>query len=331
MNILDKIVINKKINFKNVVIIGYGELATEMRKFFRLHPEFGYRFVGYMDSVTTHGDVTSLDTMESFCKANDVGEIFCCLPYLDNTQVKNIVDYGLSNLIKVKLITDYRGFFSRGVYLETYDNIPVLNVAAVPLDEQYNSVVKRIFDILFSGFVTVFILSWLVPLIAIAIKLDSRGPVFFKQVRAGKNNKPFLCLKFRTMVVHESPFKQATINDCRVTLVGRILRKSSLDELPQFINVLRGQMSIIGPRPHPIQLNEEFSPKIEKFMARHYIKPGITGLAQSKGFRGETSIRSMRARVRLDRFYIENWSFFLDLKIVFATIVALVKRTHQVY
>lgn len=329
---LNKIIINKKLNFKNVVIVGFGDLAWEMRKFFRLHPEFGYRFLGYFDQNARNREVRSIEELESFCKSNEVQEIYCCLPYIDNLKVKNLVDFGLSNLIKIKLITDYRGFFSRGVSLENYDNIPVLNVAAVPLDERNNLIIKRVFDILFSSFVILFLLSWAVPLIAISIKLTSVGPVFFKQKRAGKGNRPFNCLKFRTMVVHHSEFKQATKNDPRVTAIGKFLRKTSLDELPQFINVLKGQMSIIGPRPHPLKLNEEFSPKIEKFMARHYVKPGITGLAQAKGFRGETqNEQSMRGRVKLDRFYIENWSFLLDLKIIIATIISLAKGDQQAY
>lgn len=329
---LNKIIINKKLNFKNVVIVGFGDLAWEMRKFFRLHPEFGFRFLGYFDQKIQNREVHSLDDLDSFCKANNVQEIYCCLSYTDNNRVKYLIDYGLSNLIKVKLITDYRGFFSRGVYLERYDDIPVLNVAAVPLDERNNQIIKRIFDLIFSSLVILLVLSWMVPLIAIIIKLDSKGPVFFKQKRAGKGNKPFNCLKFRTMVVHHPEFKQATRNDARVTRVGKFLRKTSLDEFPQFINVLKGQMSIIGPRPHPIKLNEEFSPRIEKFMARHYIKPGITGLAQAKGYRGETRTdHSMRGRVKLDRFYIENWSFLLDLKIVVATIVSFWKNDQQAY
>lgn len=329
---LNKVIINKKLNFKNVVIVGFGDLAWEMRKFFRLHPEFGYRFLGYFDQRVSNGEVNSIDDLQQFCKTNDVQEIYCCLPYTSSHGVKNLVDFGLSNLIKVKLITDYRGFASRGVTLETYDHIPVLNVAAVPLDDRKNQIIKRIFDLLFSGAVSLLLLSWLIPIIAIAIKLDSRGPIFFKQKRAGKGNKPFNCLKFRTMIVHQPEFKQATKNDPRVTTIGKFLRKTSLDELPQFINVLKGQMSIIGPRPHPLKLNEEFSPKIEKFMARHYIKPGITGLAQAKGFRGETQTElSMRGRVKLDRFYIENWSFILDLKIVIATVVSLAKGDQQAY
>ena len=213
-----------------------------------------------------------------------------------------------------------------------YDNIPVLNVAAVPLDERNNQIIKRAFDIFFSSIVLLLIFSWLYIIIALMIKLTSRGPVFFKQQRAGKGNRPFNCLKFRTMIVNTPEFKQATKNDPRVTRVGKFLRKTSLDELPQFINVLTGEMSIIGPRPHPLKLNEEFSPRIEKFMARHYIKPGITGLAQAKGFRGETKDDlSMKGRVKLDRFYIENWSFLLDLKIIVATIIALAKGDQQAY
>jgi Undecaprenyl-phosphate glucose phosphotransferase len=329
---LNRIIINKKLNFKNVVIVGFGDLAWDMRKFFRLHPEFGFRFLGYFDQNIQNREVRPLDELDSFCKENGVQEIYCCLPYTDNDRVKFLINYGLSNLIKVKLITDYRGFFTRGVYLERYDNIPVLNVAAVPLDDRNNQVIKRIFDLIFSTAVILLVLSWMIPLVAILIKLDSRGPVFFKQKRAGKGNKPFNCLKFRTMVVHQSEFKQATRNDSRVTRIGKFLRKSSLDEFPQFINVLKGQMSIIGPRPHPIKLNEEFSPRIEKFMARHYIKPGITGLAQAKGYRGETKTdHSMRSRVKLDRFYIENWSFLLDLKIVVATIISFLKNDQQAY
>jgi putative colanic acid biosysnthesis UDP-glucose lipid carrier transferase len=329
---LNKIIINKKLNFKNVVIVGFGDLAWEMRKFFRLHPEFGFRFLGYFDQNIQNREVHSLEHLDSFCKANNVQEIYCCLPYTDNNRVKQLIDFGLSNLIKVKLITDYRGFFSRSVYLEKYDEIPVLNVAAVPLDERKNQVIKRIFDLLFSGMVILLILSWMIPLIALLIKLDSKGPIFFKQKRAGKGNMPFNCIKFRTMVVHHAEFKQATRNDVRITRIGKFLRRTSLDEFPQFINVLKGQMSIIGPRPHPIKLNEEFSPRIEKFMARQYIKPGITGLAQAKGYRGETrSDHSMRGRVKLDRFYIENWSFLLDLKIVVSTIISFLKDDQQAY
>lgn len=329
---VSKNLLNRKLNYRNVVIVGFGDLALEMRNFFRFHPEHGFRFMGYFDQKIENGDVNHLGKLEEFCTQHGVDEIYCCLPYLPNDKVKSIVDYGLLNLIKVKLITDYRGFLGRGLHLERYDDIPVLNVAAIPLDERRNQVIKRIFDIAFSGLFILLVMSWLTPIIALLIKLNSKGPVFFKQQRAGKGNKPFTCLKFRTMYVHDSEFIQATKEDPRITLIGKFLRKTSLDEFPQFLNVLKGDMSIIGPRPHPFKLNEQFYPRIEKFMARQYIKPGITGLAQAKGFRGETRDDfSMKGRVKLDRFYIENWSFLLDLKIIVATIISLTKGDQQAY
>jgi putative colanic acid biosynthesis UDP-glucose lipid carrier transferase len=330
---LNRIFINKKLNAKNVVIVGFGDLAWEMRKFFRLHPEYGYRFLGYFDQRVENSEVNSLDKLEAFCQDNSVHEIYCCLPYLENNKVKNLVDYGLSNLIKVKLITDYRGFFARGISLQRYDRIPVLNIAAIPLDEKTNQTVKRAFDIVFSLIVITFFLSWAGSIIALLIKLDSKGPVLFKQKRTGKGNKDFWCLKFRTMYVNnDSDVKQATKGDNRITPIGAFLRKTSLDEFPQFFNVLAGSMSVVGPRPHMLVHTEKYSRIINKFMARHYIKPGITGLAQAKGFRGETQHESaMRGRVKLDRFYIENWTFLLDLKIIFATVVSLAKGDQQAY
>ena len=192
---------------------------------------------------------------------------------------------------------------------------------------------KRIFDITFSMLVITFILSWLMPLIGLIIKLDSKGPVFFRQLRTGKDNHNFWCWKFRTMHMNgDADSKQATKGDPRITRIGSILRKTSLDELPQFFNVLSGDMSVVGPRPHPIMLNEKFSPIIEKFKNRHYVKPGITGLAQAKGFRGETAtIHTMKNRVKLDRFYIENWSILLDVKIIMLTMFSLMKGDENAY
>jgi len=196
-----------------------------------------------------------------------------------------------------------------------------------PLNDRLNQLLKRAFDVAFSLGVLVFVLSWLIPLIALLIRLDSKGPIFFKQRRAGKEGKDFYCFKFRTMYVNkEADTKQASRNDSRITKVGRFLRKTSLDEFPQFLNVLLGDMSVVGPRPHPIALNERFSPVIEKFMVRHLVKPGVTGLAQAKGYRGETrELRQMVNRVRMDIFYVENWSFLLDLKIIFWTVFSVLK------
>ena len=197
----------------------------------------------------------------------------------------------------------------------------------------FNIFVKRIFDIVFTSIISVLILSWLIPIVIILIKFDSKGPTFFKQYRAGKDNQAFKCYKFRTMYVHDEPaHKQASKGDPRITKIGNFLRKTSLDELPQFFNVIRGDMSVIGPRPHPLKLNEQFQTVISKFMLRHSVKPGITGLAQAKGYRGETrTVQMMKNRVKLDRFYAENWSLIFDLKIILLTVIHLFKGDENAF
>jgi len=207
------------------------------------------------------------------------------------------------------------------------------SINSYPLEKKMNLAFKRFFDIIVSLFILIFVLSWLIPIIAILIKLESKGPVFFKQLRSGLDNKPFWCYKFRSMVVNnESDERQATTNDKRLTKVGLFLRKTSLDEFPQFLNVLKGDMSLIGPRPHPIKLNEKFEPLITNIMSRHYVKPGITGLAQCMGYRGETqTLADMENRVRLDRYYIENWTFWLDIKIIFLTVISLIRGSDKAY
>ncbi|AWW29070.1 polyprenyl glycosylphosphotransferase [Echinicola strongylocentroti] len=196
-----------------------------------------------------------------------------------------------------------------------------------------NLVVKRASDITIALLFMIFIGFWLFPIVALLIKLDSKGPVFFKQKRHGKNNELFYCYKFRSMVTNaEADTKQATKNDARVTQVGKFIRKSSIDELPQLINVFKGDMSIVGPRPHPVSLNEQFSSQIDGFMSRHHSKPGLTGLAQAKGYRGETAeFYQMYARYRMDIFYLKKWNPFLDYKIIWMTFLSLVMNRENVY
>jgi putative colanic acid biosysnthesis UDP-glucose lipid carrier transferase len=327
---------SKGYNFRNVVIIGFGSIAKHLEIFFNLHPEYGYNFIGYFDDKATNAKILGdINSLKSAITKNDlaIDEVYCCLPYAKYGQIKQIIDACEDKFIKVKLITDFRAFSFKGLELERYDHIPVLNVSSIPLDNRNNQVVKRVFDIMFSLFLILFFFSWLFPIIALAIKIDSRGPAFFKQKRTGKGNAGFLCWKFRTMYMNgDADSKQATKHDQRITTVGKFLRKTSLDELPQFFNVLAGSMSVVGPRPHMLKHTEEYSRLISKFMVRHNVKPGITGLAQSKGYRGETkNLSQMRNRVKLDRFYIENWSFLLDLKIIAATIITLVKGDQHAY
>lgn len=195
-----------------------------------------------------------------------------------------------------------------------------------PLKKSLNAVLKRTFDIAFSGLILVFFLSWMFPLFALIIKLQSSGPVIYKQLREGKDGVHFLCFKFRTMHLNgESDYSWRKLNDPRVTKFGVFLRRTSLDEFPQFLNVFLGQMSIVGPRPHPIKLNDTYRDSIQKFSLRHETRPGVTGLSQMKGYRGSiTHYHQMNSRVKLDRFYIRSWTFLLDLKIILLTIPATI-------
>lgn len=192
---------------------------------------------------------------------------------------------------------------------------------------------KRSFDIIFSLFTIIFVFSWLCPILAVLIKLESRGPVFFVQLRTGRNGEHFRCYKFRSMCVnHEADEKQATRNDHRITKIGAVLRKTSLDELPQFFNVLIGNMSIVGPRPHMISHTEQYSQLTEKFKVRHSLKPGITGWAQICGYRGEVNnAEAILNRIDADMWYMKNWSFQLDLKIIFLTFWITLKGDKNAY
>lgn len=321
-------------NFRNVVIMGYGELAMELKTYFLVHPEYGFRLQGIFDNNHTNKEVIGkMDALVEFIKENKVDEIYCCLPYVKYRKVKELVDFADENLIKVKLIADFRGFSFKGVQLERYDHIPVLNVSRIPLDNTANQLLKRAFDVVFSSLVILLIFPWLFPIIALLIKLESPGPVFFKQKRSGLKNNSFLCYKFRSMQVNlECDTAQAKKHDCRITKVGAFLRKSSLDELPQFFNVLLGNMSVVGPRPHMLSHTEEYSRRINKFMARHFVKPGITGLAQAKGYRGETECMTMMEhRIRLDRFYVGKWSILFDVRIIILTVISMFRGQEKAY
>lgn len=333
-NLYLKVYRSKGGNNRNVIIIGYGDIAENLKSFFTDHKEYGIQMIGYLDNQADNDKVLGkIDEIQAIFKNNEVDQVYICLPYIDHENVKFLIKSCEEASVKVKLITDFRGFSSNGLELERFEHIPVINVTGVPLDITKNTVFKRTFDITFSLIIFIFIFSWLFPIVALLIKLDSKGPVFFRQLRTGKDDKDFLCWKFRTMQLNdEADIKQAIKNDPRITMVGSFLRKTSLDELPQFINVLLGDMSIVGPRPHPINLNTQFSSQIENFKQRHSVKPGITGLAQAKGYRGETkSIFQMAGRVRLDKFYIDNWTMLLDFKILILTVLSMVKGDENAY
>ena len=280
-----------------------------------------------MQIVELEAEGIQLEKLEKINKSHPISEIFIPLSGYDENQVEELSNFCDNNFIRLRLIFDWKKVGARKLHLSSYNQTTVLKVALTPLDDQYNALVKRVFDLVFSLVLMIFLFSWLFPILAIIVKLSSKGPVFFKQKRSGINNKGFNCYKFRSMRQNtDADLKQATRNDPRITKIGAILRKTSLDELPQFINVIKGQMSIIGPRPHMLKHTEQYSNLVGNFMNRHAIKPGITGLAQIKGFRGEIDdFALLQNRVRLDRFYVNNWTLFFDVKIVFLTVFTLFK------
>jgi Undecaprenyl-phosphate glucose phosphotransferase len=316
----------RKREVKNVLLVCEPEVAPEARQHLFNQSDWNYNFLGVLN---LDAGKVPMEKVQVFCAENEVDEILVCQKI--RTDLHELIKFGLDRLVPIKLMADTRN--GDPAEVKHFNQTPFVNVAALPLDDRVNQVFKRIFDLIFAMLFIALVMSWLLPLIAVLIRVDSRGPVFFKQKRNGKGNRPFKCLKFRTMVVNtEADTKQATANDARITNVGKFLRKSSIDELPQFFNVLLGDMSMIGPRPHPIKLNEQFAPRIKKLTSRHYVKPGITGLAQAMGYRGETNtLGDMKNRITLDRFYIENWSFALDVKIVYLTIVSLIRGSEKAY
>ncbi len=325
MLLLLRFVRTRGLNFRRVVIAGNGPVAVSMYRFFHDHPELGYRFLGAFHNSSNTSELPRTDTLEKlpqFAIEHSVDEIYCSASSLEPEQIASLVRFCDGHLIRFKLLPDFRGLLQRRVIIHFYDNIPVISLRNEPLEQLSNRLIKRGFDIVFSLAVIMLVMSWLIPLLAILIKSTSPGPVFFKQKRSGLKNVEFICLKFRTMHVNEeADERQATQDDPRITPIGRWLRRTSLDELPQFFNVLIGQMSVVGPRPHMLRHTEEYSKMFDQFMVRHLIKPGITGWAQVNGYRGETvNPERMRKRVQHDVWYMENWSLMLDLKIIFLTI-----------
>ena len=258
---------------------------------------------------------------------NQVDEIYLSLKGHSREQVNIIKKFTTEKDIVLKLIPNTIELYSKNQTIEYYDDaLMVLNVQKLPFDFAENFYKKRIFDICFSVVISIFILSWLMPILWIIVKLESKGPLVFKQKREGLNGEDFTCYKFRSMTINDQSNDNihTTKGDARITKVGSFLRKTSIDELPQFFNVFLGQMSVVGPRPHIESLSLEYQKDVDNYLKRHIVKPGITGLAQVSGYRGEVKKRAdIKNRVRLDIFYIENWSFFLDIKIIIQAFISL--------
>ena len=318
-------------NFRKTIIIGNDESVAELKEFFINQKELGYE--NRMTFKFNKPSDLNLQECFDFIISRNIDEVYCSASELDESQISSLITFCENNFKILKFISKRGGLLSKKLKTDTYGLSTVQSLREMPLSNDLNTILKRTFDVIFSLFVIVFLLSWITPIIALIIKIESRGPVFFKQTRNGIKFREFICYKFRSMIENnDADIQQATKNDKRVTKIGKILRKTSLDELPQFFNVLIGNMSVVGPRPHMIKENERYSKSVDKFMVRHFVKPGITGLAQVKGFRGEVETdEDIINRVKYDIYYLENWSLILDLNIVFLTTINFLTGQKKAY
>lgn len=323
-------------NYRIAIVAGYDESSKNIIKLFKSKSNLGYRYHGFFSNRSyKNGEyLGSLKSIQTYLESNFVDEIYCSLSSLSQNELTDLKKIALEKNIVIKLIPETTELYSKDQKIEYYDDaLMVVNVKKLPFEFEENYYIKRFFDIIFSLFIIIFILSWLYPILWVLIKLESKGPVIFKQQREGLNVEHFVCYKFRSMRSNEQSDKvHARKDDDRVTKIGAFLRRTSLDELPQFINVLKGDMSVVGPRPHLESLSLEYQKEVDDYLKRHLMKPGITGLAQVSGYRGEIKKKSdIKNRVRLDIFYIENWSFFLDIKIIFNTVLNIFKGDENAY
>ncbi len=318
-------------NIRKTIILGKTPQSESLEKVLLDTPAYGF----FNKKIICFKDRSKLDleAIFDYITNENIDEIFCSISELNNEDLLAVVNYADNNLKVVKFIPDRSKVLSKKLQHDYYGIIPILTFRTIPLDDPLSALLKRGFDIVFSLAVIIFILSWLTPLVALVIKVESNGPVFFTQLRNGYNFKSFNCFKFRSMVNNpNSDLVQASRDDARITIFGQLLRKTSLDEMPQFFNVFLGEMSVVGPRPHMLTHTDMYAKKIDKFMVRHFVKPGITGLAQVSGYRGEIeSDKDIIGRVQHDIFYIENWSFFLDLKIIFQTLFNTIRGEEKAY
>ncbi|MCX2741232.1 undecaprenyl-phosphate glucose phosphotransferase [Pontibacter anaerobius] len=329
---------NKWATSSSIAIVGASPAGIELYNYINANSELDYQIAGMFDDDPTkvpphiHYLGNAKDSV-SYASTNKISEIYCSLPNQAFEVIEKLILEADKYMVRFRLVPDVKGALNGRFMVELVGPVTILKPRQEPLENKANEIIKRAFDIVFSSLVLLFILSWLTPVLAVIIKLESKGPVFFKQLRSGKNNKSFQCLKFRSMALNNNADKlQACKGDFRVTRIGRILRKTSIDELPQFINVFFGNMSVVGPRPHMLKHTKDYSQLINNYMVRHFLTPGITGWAQVNGFRGETKeTMAMLNRVQADLWYLENWTLYLDLKIVFLTVWQSFQRNENVY
>ncbi len=324
-------------NARNLVIIGAQELGRNFYELISGHNEFGYNFIGFLDNESKTQDkndiIGNIEELDKIIPDKNIEEVIIALPISANRLFDNIIAICNRHAVRVHIIPDYFQFLSKKFQINMLGNFPIITVRSEPLAEGHWRFIKRFFDILFSSVAILLILSWLYPLLVILNRIYSPGATLFLQDRIGVRNEIFKCYKFRTMHLNNGSDKnyQPTVgDDPRITKIGKFLRRSNIDELPQFLNVLKGNMSIVGPRPHPIAFNDIYEEMVNEIKLRSWVKPGITGWAQVHGYRGDVidyeqnKARTIK-RIEYDLWYIENWSFWLDIQIILTTIWQMVK------
>ena len=324
---------NKGKSVRNLLIIGADEIGAKFKAVIINNPEFGHRFVGFVDTFPAKDVIGTLSELDNIIKKNNVEDVVIALHNDTNENLDDIVNICNKNAVKIHVIPDYFRFLSGRFQISTVSNLPVITIRDEPLNEAIRRLIKRIFDVFFSLMIILFILSWLLPVLWLLIRLDSPGPAFFIQERFGARKRKFNCYKFRTLTFEKKDpekFEPIIHKDPRVTRVGKILRKTNIDEIPQFLNVLKGDMSVVGPRPLPIGVEMVYEKVFEEIKMRYNVRPGITGWAQINGLRGEVADeeenkRRIREKMKYDLWYIENWSMKLDFQIILLTIWHMIR------
>ncbi len=328
-------------NYDEVVLLGEGDDITRLYREMANNPQWGYKVIGYFAGTRSSGMddggcryLGGTAGILDFLKTHTgVSAVFCSTGADTEALVKPLMRYCVNNMVTFYSLPSLGGSINNRLYFTTIGNVPVLTIYDSPLTNPWRRLAKRTFDIVFS---LLFLCTLFIPIaaiVAIITKVTMPGPVFFRQKRNGLNGRTFYCLKFRSMKVNDqADTLQATEDDPRITKWGKFMRHTNIDELPQFINVLIGDMSVVGPRPHMQRQTVMYSKLIEQYMMRHMVKPGITGWSQISGFRGETTdLSQMEGRVKHDIWYIENWSFGLDLFIIYRTIITTIKGDKNAY
>ena len=321
----------KGIHVNRAIIVGRNETAKNLNRLIEYNPTLGYKFIGYVsdENYKDKEIIGKTHELEKLIKEHQIEIVFVSLSlFKESLNSKEYLRMCNRTGVRLRFVPDNQQWFKKTTNMEKVGQLMMINPQEIPLDNFESQFSKRMFDIVFSSLVILLLLSWLLPILAIVLKLNSKGPVFFVQKRTGINNKTFKCLKFRSMKVNsESDIKQAVDGDSRITALGNFMRKSNIDELPQFFNVLFGHMSVVGPRPHMLKHTDQYSGLIEGYLVRHYVKPGITGYAQISGYRGETDeLWKMERRVQYEMNYLENWNLWWDMKIILMTLIGEKRR-----